>query len=109
MLEEVMMNIMPSTVRAALLSILTKYNVPIMTSTKAEEISEDGLIVSNKSGNKQTLNADTIVLATGRRANNELFQELEEMGVYAYLAGDAVQPGLITEAMETAFSNALAI
>lgn len=109
MLEAVAMNIMPSTIRAALLGVLAKCGVSIMTDTKVEEIIKGGLIVSDKKGNKKTINADTIVLATGRSSNTELFPRLKELGINVYLIGDAIQPGVITEAMETAFSTALAI
>jgi len=109
MLEAVAMNVMPSTIRAALLGVLTKCGVSIMTDTKVEEITEGGLIVSDKKGNKKTINADTIVLAIGRKPNTELFQRLKGLGINVYLIGDAIQPGVITEAMETAFSTALAI
>ncbi len=109
MLEAVAMNIMPSTIRAALLGVLAKCQVSIMTDTKVEEIIKDGLIVSDKKGNKKTISADTIVLAPGRRPNSELFQGLKELGINVYLVGDAIQPGVITKAVETAFRTALAI
>jgi len=80
-----------------------------MTDAKVEEITKDGLIVSDKKGNKKTISADTIVLAMGRRPNVELFQRLKELVPHVYLIGDAIQPGVITEAIETAFSTALAI
>lgn len=109
MLEELAMNMMPSTIRTALLDVLAKSTVSVMTDTKVEKIIGDSLIVSDKQGNKQTINANTIILATGRRPNIELLQRLKGLVPNVHFIGDAIRPGLIAEAIETAYSTALTV
>jgi len=108
MLETIAQDLMPSTVRSAMLEVLKKGKVNVQTGMEVAEITEDGVAVSDKTG-QHTIHADTIVLATGRKANRELYQVVGGIIPDVYLIGDARQPGLITEAMATAFRTALSI
>ena len=108
MLETMAKELMPSTVRSAMLNALKKCEVNVQTDIEVEEITEDGVVVRDKIG-KHTIPADTIVLATGRKSNRELYRMLEGVVPDVYLIGDAVKPGLITEAMATAFSTGLSL
>jgi 2,4-dienoyl-CoA reductase-like NADH-dependent reductase (Old Yellow Enzyme family)/ribulose 1,5-bisphosphate synthetase/thiazole synthase len=91
MLDDVMKNIMPSTVRAAFLEVLTKAEINIMTGTRVEEITSGGIITCDESGNP------------------ELFPEIMELFPDTYIIGDAVKPGLINDAMQTALNTILPI
>ena len=108
MLETMAKELMPSTVRSAMLDALKKCEVNVQTDIEVEEITEDGVVVRDKIG-KHTIPADTIVLATGRKPNRELYRMLEGVVPDVYLIGDAMKPGLITEAMVTAFSAGLSL
>jgi 2,4-dienoyl-CoA reductase-like NADH-dependent reductase (Old Yellow Enzyme family)/thioredoxin reductase len=108
-LDTVAKNVMPCKIMEDLLDILAKCGVTIMTSTKVEKIIEVGLIVSDDAGNKKTIDADAIVLAAGRKPSIELFQAAKSLFPSVYLVGDAVQPGRLSGAIETAMSSALAI
>ena len=57
----------------------------------------------------EKLDADTVVLAIGLRAKQELYHELKERGKEVYLVGDAVKAGKIFDAFHTAYRTALKI
>ena len=49
----------------------------MLTSVKWEEVTDEGLVITTKEGERKTLPADTILLATGFEPNTELFEALE--------------------------------
>ena len=52
----------------------------MLTGVSYEEITSEGLVITNKEGKKQTIPADTIVLAVGARPNTALLSILEGKG-----------------------------
>lgn len=98
-----------SRIRSALLDVLTTEGVNMMTETKAVEITKGGLIVATREGVRQTIDADTIVLATGAKPNVELIQALEGKVPDVYCVGDCVKPRTILEAIHEGFGTALTI
>jgi pyruvate/2-oxoglutarate dehydrogenase complex dihydrolipoamide dehydrogenase (E3) component len=109
MLDTVMKEMNPSSVRGALLDILTLEEVTLRVETIVEEITAKGLIVRNKKGKKETILADSIVLAVGSHSNNELFQALKDKIPKVCLVGDLVKPRHILEAIDEGFRTALTI
>ncbi|MBI2832358.1 MAG: FAD-dependent oxidoreductase [Chloroflexi bacterium] len=79
--------------RELLLNKLVELGVTMQTGVKYEEITNGGLVITNREGKRQTIEADTIVLASGARANDRLFKQLEgNTTAELYLAGDALVP-----------------
>lgn len=68
--------------------LLVYHGAKIMTSTDAVGISADGVQVDN-GGMISTVNADTVVIATGTQAAPSLYDELVGCGVELYVIGDA--------------------
>ncbi len=85
--------------RELLLIRLEARGVAMFTGVKYENISEKGLTITTKEGERKTLEADTIVLAAGAQPNTEPFQTLEGKVKELYLAGDFVQPRRIVDAV----------
>lgn len=71
----------------------------IMTGTKIKEITDTGVLVLDKTLNEYEIEADTVVLAMGYKANQELYNELKEQYPEIYLVGDAVRARKIFDAV----------
>jgi 2,4-dienoyl-CoA reductase-like NADH-dependent reductase (Old Yellow Enzyme family)/thioredoxin reductase len=95
--------------RELLLLRLEAKGVTLLTGVKYEEISEKGLTIITREGERKTLEADTIVLAAGARSDIELFQALQGKVKEVYLAGDCVQPRRIVDAISEGSQIALKI
>ncbi|MFH1381614.1 MAG: FAD-dependent oxidoreductase [Chloroflexota bacterium] len=83
--------------RESLLKRLKEQGVTLLTSVKYEEITDDGLVII-QNGQRQTVEADTIVLAAGAVASNQLARELEGKIGKIFIIGDSLTPGSILEA-----------
>jgi 2,4-dienoyl-CoA reductase-like NADH-dependent reductase (Old Yellow Enzyme family)/thioredoxin reductase len=85
--------------RDNLLARLTRNGITMLTSVRYEEITNRGLVIIDKEGKRQNIEADTIVLATGAIQNTELAAQLEGRGIALHLIGDCVTPGKIADAI----------
>jgi NADH dehydrogenase FAD-containing subunit len=86
-----------------ILRILQARGVTMMTNTRVAEITSSGLIVTDASGNQQTLAAENVVLATGALANRQLAESLRGKVPELHLIGDAKEPRFIKEAIAEGF------
>ncbi len=73
------------------------------------EITEKGLTIVNKEGNRETIEADTIVTALPLTPNTELFDSLGRKVVEVYAIGDCREPALIADAIQTGTRTARAV
>ena len=87
---------------------LSQSGVSIQTKTKAEEITEAG-VVASREGSSQLFPADTVVLAMGMIPNKELLQELKGKVPAVHAIGDCLEPRRIAQAMEEGFRLGAAI
>ncbi|MBI2934854.1 MAG: FAD-dependent oxidoreductase, partial [Chloroflexi bacterium] len=89
---------------------LAKAGVKILLNTKPESIGADGVAVVTD-GNKQTLKADTVVLATGMEADKSLLEELGHMAEVEEIqsVGDCVAPRKAYNAVHDGFRIAVNI
>lgn len=72
-----------------MLKDLLNYNkVNIATSSIVSNISEEGIIVKTKCGEK-TFNVDTIILSVGYKSDDSLYWKLDKLVDDIYLVGDA--------------------
>ena len=90
-------------VREPLLNILSSKGVSMLTGIKSEEITASRIVITDKNGKRQTIEVDTIVLATGAKPDRELLDLLKERVSEIYLAGDCVRPATILEAIHDGF------
>ncbi len=87
------------TYRTVLLDTLASTGVTMLTGVEYEKLTRKGLTITTKEGKRQTIEADTVVLAVGARPNIRLFEALQGMVPEIYLAGDCVEPRRIVEAI----------
>ena len=86
--------------RLAFFERLNKRNVKIETNKKLEEITDDGIIVTNGEGRKIRLKADTVILALGLKADHQLYNDLTSLpGMDIYTIGDYAEPRNIYDAI----------
>jgi pyruvate/2-oxoglutarate dehydrogenase complex dihydrolipoamide dehydrogenase (E3) component len=94
-------------VREMLLGRLAALGVTMLTSVKYEKFTDKGLAITTKEGEKQIIEADTMVLAAGARPNRDLLKALEGKVPEIYNIGDSAKPGGIAEAMAEGYRAAL--
>ncbi len=87
---------------------IAKTDMRILTKTRLEEVLDNGARVSAKKG-EETIEADTVILALGLKAEQGLYNELAAAGKEVYLVGDAVKAGKIFDAIHTAYRVGLRI
>ena len=79
---------------------MCKEKVEIVTGVRLEEVTDDGIIVSNRDGVKKELKGDNVILAAGLTPNRELFNELSQVpGLDVYAVGDCEEPRIIYDAI----------
>ncbi|MEE8174879.1 MAG: FAD-dependent oxidoreductase [Dehalococcoidia bacterium] len=96
-------------VRGPLLRGLEAKGVSILTGVEYEEITEAGVIVRTKEGERTIVEADTVVLAAGAKPNTELLASIEGKVPQVFCVGDCVEPRGIREAMEDGYRVSLAL
>jgi len=91
---------MYSTNRNALLTRLREKGVTFVTGIKKyQAIAEEGVVIVNNDGEKQMLEADTVVLAAGATPDIRLAKDIEGKVAEFHLAGDCAQPIRILDAI----------
>jgi len=70
------------------------------------EITSKGLTIINNEGQKETIEADSIVTALPLTSNDELLEKLKERVPEVYPIGDCREPLLIADAIGTGFRTA---
>ncbi|MFC1983360.1 FAD-dependent oxidoreductase, partial [Chloroflexota bacterium] len=97
------------TQRRYLLQRLEENGVRILTGVKYEAIDDNGLILINNKGERETIKADTVILAAGSRPNSDLIQSLQGSAAEFIMAGDCVEPRSVMEAVTEGFEAGLRI
>ncbi len=95
------------TARWPLLKSLRLAGVTLRTGTRLVEITPDAVIVETDSGRRESLPADTVILAVGVRPENRLASDLAGSGIRVITLGDARQPRRLQDAVREGFEAAL--
>jgi 2,4-dienoyl-CoA reductase-like NADH-dependent reductase (Old Yellow Enzyme family)/thioredoxin reductase len=88
--------------RFYLMDKLAELCIGILLNTTAQEITDKGVVAVDIEGNKQVIEADTVILATGFRPDKELEGRLKFKIPEVYTIGDCVKPGKIWGAIDSA-------
>lgn len=96
-------------VRRRLIDGLREKQVTMLTSTKCEEIKTDSVTVITGEGQKNTIPADTIIMAVGYKTNDALFKALQGKVPELYCIGDSSQPQGIVEATNDGYRIGLSL
>jgi 2-enoate reductase len=99
----------PEINRKKVLFWLAKMGAHLLSGVTDEEISEKGITVITKEGARQTLEADTLLLAIPPSPNTDLFEALKGKVPQVYRIGDAREPQDIRLAIEDGFSTAYSL
>jgi 2,4-dienoyl-CoA reductase (NADPH2) len=97
------------TMRMSLLIWLGDKNIPMLTEVKYEEITDKGLMITTKEGQRQMIEADSIATATSMKPNNEILKDLQGKVPEIYAIGDCNKPGLIIDAIAEGYRIAKTI
>jgi 2,4-dienoyl-CoA reductase-like NADH-dependent reductase (Old Yellow Enzyme family)/thioredoxin reductase len=89
--------------RFYLLDKLAELGVEVLANTTAKEITDKGVIALDTEGNRQSIKADTVVLATGFRSNNGLGKKLKGKVTELYTIGDCASLGKVWGAIHSAW------
>ncbi len=88
--------------RWTIIQDLSRLGVRTMTNTRAKEVTDQGLMVERE-GKGTSLSADTVVVATGAKSVNALYEKIKDRVPEAYLIGDAKTPRKALEAVAEGF------
>jgi len=95
--------------RVMLLDLLKFHRVEVMTNFSLFEVTDKGAVVVNKDSLKETLPADTIIIAVGLEAERGLYRMLQGNLTSLYLIGDAREAKNIMNAIWDAYEVARTI
>ena len=95
--------------RRRLMDGLRSRKVTMLTSATCEEINEGSVRVTTADGKRETIPADTIIIAVGYKANDGLYKALEGKVPEIYCIGDSAKPRRILEANSEGYRTGLAL
>ncbi len=95
--------------RIFFLNRLLEKGVTLFTEVRYNEVIPRGLVVTTIEGEKETIEADTIVLAAGSIPNKKLYEEIKGKVPETHLIGDCAEPRTICEAVADGYRIALEI
>ncbi|MFA6345705.1 MAG: FAD-dependent oxidoreductase, partial [Syntrophales bacterium] len=107
MVERMAANVGPST-RWVLLKDLQMKGVELRTGTKLVEITDKDVVVETAAG-RESIPADTVVMAVGSRSVNDLARRIEQNGTPVVTLGDAASPRNMMDAIREGFEAALTV
>jgi len=106
--EDMATKLNPSS-REHLIARLEAKGVTMLTGVQYQEITDQGVIITTREGERQTVEADTVVLAAGSLPDTELYETLKGKVPELYLVGDCVEPRNIMSAVADGYLAALKI
>lgn len=78
--------------RKMILGALQKRNVTVMTGTELVRIEPQGVVVRSRDTGEHLIEADQVIIVTGMRPDNTLYNELMKLGISVYQIGDCLEP-----------------
>jgi 2,4-dienoyl-CoA reductase (NADPH2) len=78
---------------------LGKKGVTTINGAKSLEITDEGVVITTKDGEKQTLHADSIISTSPLKPNTALLESLEGKAPEVYAIGDCQEPRMIVDAI----------
>jgi 2,4-dienoyl-CoA reductase-like NADH-dependent reductase (Old Yellow Enzyme family)/thioredoxin reductase len=91
MLPEIANN-MESMTKKLLLNRIKEKNITTLTEHRLSRVEEDGVVVTNRTGEEKFIEAKRVVIAVGSRPDNGLYEEVRSMGYEIHRIGDCREP-----------------
>ena len=104
-LDRIMSDIFLSN-RMHLEKLLSDAKVTVLTESSVLEITDQGVNLCDKSGNKNTITAETVAIAAGYKPETRLLDAVTNMVPEVYGIGDCVEPGKVIGAIWKAYRTA---
>lgn len=99
--------VVPKAVKTMLLDLLDLHKVEIKTSRFITEINDTGAVLKNPAtGELETLEADTVIMAVGLKPKYDMTMDLAGSGIAVYKTGDGLQVGNIRTCVSGAYEIA---
>lgn len=95
--------------RPLLLSEIQKQGIHVYTSYKGEQVTEQGILCTDKEGASRLVPGSTIICALGQRPRADVVEELRDCAPYVAAIGDCVKAATITNAIYQGYHAALDI
>jgi 2,4-dienoyl-CoA reductase-like NADH-dependent reductase (Old Yellow Enzyme family)/thioredoxin reductase len=92
--------------RITLMELLHQNDVEFKTEVKLQEITDKGVIVTDKKGNQFGIPADTVILSLGVTSRRATVNALQGLSREAYVIGDCSSPRNLMAAIHDAFTIA---
>ena len=89
----------PNMNKEMLLDLLALNKVKIIAGASVQEITDEVVIVTGEAAKQTAIKADTVVLASGLKSDDELYRALTGKFTHLYTAGDCQKPRNIMEAL----------
>ena len=100
---------LPQISKLRLIRWLAKKGVGMITGIKYDEITDRGLAIITKEGEKHLIEADTIVTAIPFKPNIAFLEAMENKVPEIYAIGDCHKPGLVVDAIADGYRIARAL
>lgn len=98
--EEIGEGLVDTLIKPHLIWWLRSKGTTMITGARCEAVTDKGLTIVGRDGNRQTLEADTIITALPLRPDAEILKGVEGTGPEVYSIGDCAEPALIVDAIE---------
>jgi 2-enoate reductase len=95
--------------RHDLLNRLKQKNIKILTGIQVTSIETGKVWIQDREGNRSFINADCVIISTGSRVENLMFEPLSQKISEVYTVGDAAKTGNVGDALRSAARLALKI
>jgi 2,4-dienoyl-CoA reductase-like NADH-dependent reductase (Old Yellow Enzyme family)/thioredoxin reductase len=95
--------------RRRLMDGLRSKKVTLLASATCEEIKEGSILVNTAEGKKETIPADTVIIAVGYEADDRLYKALVGKVSEIYCIGNSAKPRRIFEANSEGYRTGLAL
>jgi 2,4-dienoyl-CoA reductase (NADPH2) len=81
-----------SMTKKLLLRKLKENHVQVKTECRLKRVEANGVLIENKDGQEEFIEAEKIVTAIGTRPDNRLYEQIKDMGIEIYRIGDCLEP-----------------
>lgn len=78
--------------RKVLMGLLETHRVAILTATELREITSAGVVVRGREPQDRFIPADKVVIATGTRPDQRLYEQIKHLGIEIHRIGDCLKP-----------------
>jgi thioredoxin reductase len=86
--------------------LLAELKATVLTNTAVAQIKADSVDIQDERGNRSSIKADTVVIATGFAPENRLARALSDSPREVYAIGDCVEPRKILDAVREGYRTA---